>query len=69
MSKSKITFTKLNYGEIHMYYPIIFETDLSFSKLCDTIFCSDICYNKRFCNRKNDELGSSLANTVSEYPP
>ena len=39
--KYKIAYQQieqLNYGELHIYYPIKFDTKFSYSKLCKIIF-------------------------------
>lgn len=42
MAKSKLQISHLNYGELHFYYPIKFDTKLSFTTLCDTLYKSNI---------------------------
>lgn len=67
MAKSKKEITHLNYGELHMYYPIKFDTKLSFSKLCDALSKSNVSFNKEYQQKIMDSLGVSLANTVNDF--
>lgn len=67
MAKNKKEITHLNYGELHMYYPIKFDTKLSFSKLCDALSKSNVSFNKEYQQKIMDSLGVSLANTVNDF--
>lgn len=67
MAKTKKEITHLNYGELHMYYPIKFDTKLSFSKLCDALSKSNVSFNKEYQQKIMDSLGVSLANTVNDF--
>ena len=46
MAKSKLQISHLNYGELHFYYPIKFDTKLSFTTLCDTLLFLTVSKNK-----------------------
>ena len=67
MAKNKKEITHLNYGELHMYYPIKFDTKLSLSKLCDALSKSNVSFNKEYQQKIMDSLGVSLANTVNDF--
>lgn len=67
MAKNTKQINQINYGELHIYYPIKFDTKLSYSKLCETLFKSNISFNETYQQKIMDSLGVSLANTTDEF--
>lgn len=67
MSSTKYQINNLKYGELHFYYSLKFNTDLSFSDLCDTLQKSNICFNEEYQQQVIDSLGTSLANITSDF--
>lgn len=64
-SKEKIS--NVRYGEIHFYYPIKFDTTLSFDELCDCLQANPIIFTDEHRNKIMDALGYSIAKTYEEY--
>lgn len=56
MRKNAKQIKQLNYGELHIYYPIRFDTKLSYLELCDTMFNSDISFNDEYQQKLMDAL-------------
>lgn len=67
MAKNKLQISCLNYGELHIYYPVKFDTKLSFSNLCDTLYKSNVSFNEEYQKKIMDSLGTSLANTTNSF--
>ena len=67
MAKSKLQISHLNYGELHFYYPIKFDTKLSFTTLCDTLYKSNISFNEEYQEKIMNSLGTSLANATTDF--
>lgn len=67
MAKNIKQITQLKYGELHIYYPIKFDTKLSYPKSCDTLYKSNINFNEKYQQKIMDSLGISLANTTNEF--
>lgn len=57
---------KINYGELHFYYPIRFDTSKNFDELCDLIQESPINLSESKINKIYAEL-SSIASSCAEY--
>ena len=66
MAKEKKIITALNYGELHMYYPLKFDTKLSFSQLCELFDKSTVVFNQEYQDKIMNSLGCSLANSTDE---
>ena len=64
--KKRKNIDVIKYGELHMYYPIKFNTKLQFSELCDIIYQSKVGYNDDYHQKILDDMGSSLAETAEE---
>lgn len=67
MSKDKMQISQVRYGELHLYYPIKFDTKLSYEELCAAIAKSKASYNDEYQKKVMDEMGNSFANTTSEF--
>ncbi|MCM1399198.1 MAG: hypothetical protein NC225_06905 [Clostridium sp.] len=67
MAKNKIQISHLNYGELHIYYPVKFDTKLSFSILCNTLYKSSISFNEEYQEKIMNSLGTSLSNATNDF--
>lgn len=57
----------INYGELHTYYPIRFDTKLSFGKLCEVIYSSSVIFKEEYQEKIMDSLGASVAQFTENY--
>lgn len=57
----------INYGELQTYYPIRFDTKLSFDKLCEIIYSSSVIFKEEYQEKIIDSLGVSLAQFTEDY--
>ena len=57
----------MKYGELLFYYPIKFETSLSFEDLCEKIAESSVFFSDAYQERVLNAMGHSLANMVEEW--
>lgn len=62
---SKLNIIK--YGELHTYYPLKFDTGLSFEDLCKTISQSSIIFKNEYQEKIMNSLGASLAQTTESF--
>lgn len=67
MTVEKNNMTKLNYGELHMYYSIKFDTTLPFKQLRDSIYKSNIVFNDEYQQKILDSFGFSFAKMNEEF--
>ena len=67
MSKDKMQISQIRYGELHLYYPLKFDTKLSFEELCAEIAKSKVSYNDEYQQKVIDEMGNSFANSTREW--
>lgn len=67
MKKNTIGINLIKYGEFHTYYPLKFDTDLSFENLCTAIAESSFIFKEEYSEKILHTLGVSLAQTVEEF--
>ena len=62
--KEDVGIGNVKYGELLFYYPIKFETSLSFEDLCEKIAESSVFFSDAYQERVLNAMGHSLANMV-----
>lgn len=65
--KEDVGIGNVKYGELLFYYPIKFETSLSFEDLCEKIAESSVFFSDAYQERVLNAMGHSLANMVEEW--
>lgn len=67
MTKSTMGLNTIKYGELHTYYPLRFDTNLSFDELCTVISDSSFIFKEEYQEKVHNALGASLAQSVTEF--
>ena len=67
MKKDTVGINVIKYGEFHTYYPLKFDTDLSFENLCTAIAESSFVFKEDYSEKNLQALGVLLAQTVEEF--
>ena len=67
MKKNTIGINVIKYGEFHTYYPLKFDTNLSFENLCTAIAESPSIFKEEYREKILHALGISLAETIEDF--
>ena len=57
---------KIKYGELHIYYPLKFETKQKYVDVCKVIEQSKILFSQEYQEKIMDALGCSLSQTIDD---
>ena len=57
---------KIKYGELHIYYPLKFETKQKYVDVCKVIEQSKIFFSQEYQEKIKDALGCSLSQTIDD---
>lgn len=64
--KEKNCISKIKYGELHLYYPLKFETDIEFKDLCKKVDASDIAFQTNLLGKTEEALVKAQNKVLEE---